>query len=120
MGRVRVSIGQHMVPSPVFLSISFSNVNPASRQSTASLTFLRSVTPLSSAEAPAVNLLQSQRALRDRPFFTSIQLHSLLVVAYFLRIITLHLPIEAVGAATICKIISILDINRRINRNKHR
>ena len=88
-----------MVPSPVFLSISFSNVNPASRQSTASLTFLRSVTPLSSDEAPAVNLLQSH---------------------YFLRIITLHLPIEAVGAATICKIISILDINRRINRNKHR
>jgi hypothetical protein len=44
----------------------------------------------------------------------------LLVVAYFIRIITLHLPIEAVGAATICKIISILDINRRINRNKHR
>ena len=107
-----------MVLSPVFLSISFSNVNPASQQSTASLTL--SVTPLSSAEAPAVNLLQSQRALRDRPFFTIIQLHSLLVVAYFLRIITLHLPIEAVGAATICKIISILDINRRINRNKHR
>ena len=109
-----------MVLSPVFLSISFSNVNPASQQSTASLTFLRSVTPLSSAEAPAVNLLQSQRALRNRSFFTIIQLHSLLVVAYFLRIITLHLPIEAVGAATICKIISILDINRRINRNKHR